>query len=70
MFRAPLLMVAIFVPFALIVGLTIALAYRDAWTVYAVVALCGAAVIMLLGYGYVGLAVFLRYTFGPPHSPA
>jgi hypothetical protein len=39
-------------------------------TVYAGVALYGAAVIMLLGYGYVGLAVFLRYTFGPPHSPA
>jgi len=70
MFRAPLLMVAIFVPFALLVGFTIAFAYRDAWTVYAGVALYSAAVILLLGYGYVGLAVFLRYTFGPRQSLA
>lgn len=70
MFRAPLLMVAIFVPLALVAGLILASAYGlDAFQAWAGVALLGAIWIMFLGYGYVGLAVVLRYGFGPSQSP-
>jgi len=60
MLRAPLLMVAVFVPTALVVGLVVGAAEP-----FAGVALLGAAVIIPLGYAYVGLAVLLRRSLGP-----
>lgn len=60
MFRAPLLMLAAFVPTALLIGVLV-----DAPGPWAAVAAHGAAVIVLLGYSYVGLAVLLRSQFGP-----
>ena len=60
MFRAPLLMVAVFVPFARLLGLV-----AGALGQFVGVALLGAAVIMVLGYAYVGVAVFLRLSLGP-----
>lgn len=65
MFRAPLLMVAVFVPLALLLGLV-----AGALGAFAGVALLGATVIMLLGYAYVGVAVFLRLSLGPRESAA
>jgi hypothetical protein len=65
MFRAPLLMVAVFVPLALLLGLV-----AGALGPFVGVALLGAAVIMLLGYAYVGVAVFLRLSLGPHESAA
>jgi hypothetical protein len=65
MFRAPLLMVAAFVPSALLLGLV-----AGAVGPFVGVALLGAAVIMLLGYAYVGAAVFLRLSLGPRKSAA
>lgn len=60
MFRAPLLMVALFVPLSLGIG----------WWVgapgpFATVAGLGAIIIIPLGYTYVGLTVLLRGQFGP-----
>jgi hypothetical protein len=60
MFRAPLLMVAVFVPLALVTGLVV-----GALGPFVGVALLGAAVIVLLGYSYVALAVLLRRGLGP-----
>jgi hypothetical protein len=60
MFRAPLLMLAAFVPLALTFGIVVG-AVRQ----WAAVALLGSAVIVALGYTYVGLAVLLRHQFGP-----
>ena len=65
MFRAPLLMVAVFVPLALLLGLV-----AGALGPFVGVALLGAAVIMLLGYAYVGVAVFLRLSLGPRERAA
>ncbi len=65
MFRAPLLMVAVFVPLALVTGLAV-----GALGPFTGVAVLGAAVIMLLGYGYVGLAIALRHSLGPGESAA
>jgi hypothetical protein len=65
MFRAPLLMVAVFVPLALATGLAV-----GALGPFTGVAVLGAAVIMLLGYAYVGLAVALRHGLGPRESAA
>ena len=58
MYRAPLLMMAVFVPWALILGLI-----AGAMGPFAAVAGLGAIVILLLGYGYVALTVVLRYAF-------
>jgi hypothetical protein len=65
LFRAPLLMMAVFVPFALLLGLL-----AGALAQFVAVAVLGATVIMLLGYGYVGVAVLLRLTLGPRGSAA
>ena len=71
MFRAPLLMVAVFAPLALVVGLTLSLGYGlDAFRAWSVVALVGAVVILILGYAYVGLAILLRHSFGPGPTTA
>lgn len=56
MYRAPLLMLAVFVPLALMLGLV-----AGAVVPFAAVAGLGALVILLLGYGYVALTVVLRY---------
>ena len=60
MFRAPLLMVAVFVPVALAMGLVV-----GALGLFAAVAGLGAVLILLLGYGYVALTVLLRHFIGP-----
>jgi hypothetical protein len=60
MLRAPLLMVAVFVALALTVGLVV-----GNLRPYIGVALLGAAVILPLGYSYVGLALLLRRALGP-----
>lgn len=60
MFRAPLLMVAVFVPVALVAGLAV-----GAPGPFAAVAVLGALVILPLGYLYVGVAVLARRSFGP-----
>ena len=59
MFRAPLLMVAVFVPLALATGL-----FVGAVGPYTGVALLGAVVILVLGYCYVLLTVLLRHFIG------
>ena len=58
MFRAPLLMLAVFVPLALLIGLLV-----GAPGPFAAVAALGAVVILFLGYGYVGLTALLRSDF-------
>jgi hypothetical protein len=65
MFRAPLFMVAVFVPLALLLGLI-----SGALVPFVGVAALGATVIMLLGYAYVGVAVLLRLGLGPRESAA
>lgn len=65
MFRAPMLMGAVFVPLALITGLAV-----DAMVPFTAVALLGLIVILLLGYAYVGLAVILRHSLGPRERAA
>ena len=60
MFRAPLLMVALFAPAALVVGLVV-----GALKPFTAVAVLGSIVIIPLGYAYVALAVALRYWLGP-----
>jgi hypothetical protein len=60
MFRAPLLMVVAFVPLALVTGLVV-----GALEPFVAVAVLGTAVIVLLGYSYVALAVLLRRGLGP-----
>ena len=60
MFRAPLLMVALFAPAALVVGLVV-----GALKPMAAVAILGSVVIIPLGYAYVALAVGLRAWLGP-----
>jgi len=59
MFRAPLLMVGVFVPLALATGLGV-----GALGPFSGVALLGAVVIVLLGYSYVLLTVLLRHVIG------
>jgi hypothetical protein len=60
MFRAPLLMVALFAPAAIVVGLVV-----GALKPFAAVAIIGSVVIIPLGYVYVALAVALRDWLGP-----
>ena len=60
MFRAPLLMVALFAPAALVIGLVV-----DNLQPMVVVAVLGTIVIIPLGYAYVALAVWLRHSLGP-----
>jgi len=60
MFRAPLLMVALFVPLALGAGLMV-----GQLVPFTAVAVLGTVVILILGYAYVGLAVLLREGLGP-----
>ena len=60
MFRAPLLMAAIFLPLALVVGFAV-----GAPGPFAAVAALGSLMILPLGYAYVGLAVLLRRGLGP-----
>lgn len=55
MYRAPLIMLAVFVPTALMIGFLV-----GAPGPWAAVAAQGAAVIVLLGYFYVGLTVLMR----------
>jgi hypothetical protein len=59
MFRAPLIMVAVFVPLAVAAGL-----FVGALGPFTGVAMLGAGVIVLLGYTYVALTVLLRYVLG------
>jgi hypothetical protein len=56
-------MVAVFVPFALLLGLV-----AGALGPFVGVAMLGTAVIMLLGYAYVGVAILLRLGLGPRES--
>jgi hypothetical protein len=63
MFRAPLLMVALFAPAALVVGLVV-----GALKPFIVVAVLGSVVIIPLGYAYVALAVWLRDWLGPQEA--
>ena len=60
MFRAPLLVVAVFVPIAVVIGIAV-----GALVPFLTVAVLGSIVILPLGYGYVGLTVLLRRSFGP-----
>ena len=60
MFRAPLLMVAVFVPIAVVTGIVV-----GAPGPWVAVAVLGSIIILPLGYGYVGLTVLLRRSFGP-----
>lgn len=60
MLRAPMLMVAIFVPLAVVVGIGVGNVRP-----YVAVAIMGSLTILLLGYAYVGVAVLLRYVLGP-----
>ena len=60
MFRAPLLMAAVFAPMALVVGVVVA-----APGPFTAVAVLGSVIILPLGYAYVGLAVLLRRGLGP-----
>jgi hypothetical protein len=60
MVRAPLLMGSIFVPLALIFGLAV-----GAPGPFAAVAVVGLLNIVVLGYGYVGIALLLRRGLGP-----
>ena len=60
MFRAPLLMVALFAPAALVVGLVV-----GALRPFTAVAVLGSVIIIPLGYAYVALAVWLRDSLGP-----
>ncbi len=55
MIRAPLLMIAVFATLAVAVGL--AVGRPRAWIAVAVL---GSAVILVLGYGYVGLTLLVR----------
>jgi hypothetical protein len=60
MFRAPLLMVAVFAPVALVIGFA-----AGAPGPFTAVAALGSVIILLLGYAYLGLALLLRRGFGP-----
>lgn len=64
MFRAPLLMLAVFVPLALFVGVVV-----GALVPFAAVAALGGVVILLLGYAYVGLTEWLRTELGTRVRP-
>ena len=59
MLRAPLLMVAVFVPTALIAGLAV-----GALKPFVAVAILGAVVIIPVGYAYVGVVMLLRESLG------
>jgi hypothetical protein len=57
MFRAPLLMAAVFVTLALVVGMSV-----GKLGPFIAVAIYGLAIILPLGYAYVGVAVLLRWS--------
>lgn len=59
MFRAPLLMAALYIPVALVVGVLVG-SFRS----FAALAVFGAISILALGYGYVGLTLLLRQSLG------
>jgi hypothetical protein len=63
MFRAPLLMVAVFVPLTLLVGLV-----AGAPGPLVGVGLLGAVIIVVLGYVYVGVTVVVRDSIGPARA--
>ena len=63
MFRAPLLMVALFAPAALVVGLVV-----GALKPFTAVAVIGSVIIIPLGYAYVALTVALRAWLGPQRA--
>ncbi|HEX5068887.1 MAG TPA: hypothetical protein VFV78_01625 [Vicinamibacterales bacterium] len=65
MFRAPLLMLAVFVPLALVTGVLVGAVEQ-----FIAVAALGALVILLLGYAYVSVAVILRAGLGPKERAA
>ena len=60
MFRAPLLLAAVYVPLALVVGVVV-----GAPGPFAGVAGLGGLLILPLGYAYVGVTVLLRRGLGP-----
>lgn len=59
MFRAPLLMIAVYAPVALFAGIIV-----GAPMPFAAVALLGSILILLFGYAYVALTVILRWSLG------
>ena len=61
MFRAPLLMVAVFVPTILLAGLAAGAPAAP----FLAVAVLGAIVIIPVGYAYVGVVMLLRKEWGP-----
>jgi hypothetical protein len=60
MMRAPLLMVAVFVAFALLTGLVV-----GQLVPFVAVAVLGAIITIPVGYAYVGLVTLIRDQFGP-----
>jgi hypothetical protein len=60
MMRAPLLMVAVFVPVAVLAGIAVGQPVP-----FIAVAVLGAIITIPVGYPYVGLVVLLRQHFGP-----
>lgn len=60
MMRAPLLMVAVFAPVALLAGIVVGQPVP-----FIAVAVLGAIITIPVGYFYVGLVVLLREQFGP-----
>jgi len=60
MLRAPLLMVAVFVPVAVVAGVVVGQPVP-----FIAVAVLGAIITIPVGYTYVGLVVLLRKHFGP-----
>jgi hypothetical protein len=61
MVRAPLLMVVVYVIFALVAGVAV-----RQMAPFIAVAILGAIVILPVGYVYVGVAMLLRLALGPP----
>jgi len=60
MLRAPVLMMAVFAPLAVAVGVAV-----GSTVPFVAVAVVGSLTILLLGYAYVGVAVLLRSVLGP-----
>ena len=60
MLRAPVLMMAVFAPLAVAVGVAVGNTGP-----FVAVAVVGSLTILLLGYAYVGVAVLLRSVPGP-----
>ena len=60
MYRAPLLMMAVFVPLSLMTGFAV-----GTLEPFIAIAVLGSVVILFIGYGYVGLTVLLRSLLAP-----